>query len=208
MIVDAGGLGEVRWANLCSDGEWLVGFCFTPPIPPEFLQSCAECGVLERRGSPRLAVRLSGIAKWELTEVTEPVRVSNYSAGGGFCLVSRGQQKPGDRVLIEPSGGHDSEVVRGAVRWQSRSDDGVAVGCEFLSPEDASVFSRWINARLSPRRGRAPAPVACPRRRRQWMLALGNAAIVGVACCSAGWQPPRTVGTCHRALHRPRLNGH
>jgi hypothetical protein len=139
--------GEICWANPAPGDGWLLGCSFKPALPEDVLQLCATSGIIERRRHPREPVSIPASARWELDRELVPARVLNYSPGGGFCLLSQTDDKPGERVLLELTRGDGQVVtVRGKSRWQAPAADGYVVGCEFLSTEDASNFADVVQS--------------------------------------------------------------
>lgn len=136
--------GKVRWASAPGEGGRQLGCAFTSPIPPEMMHGFAQIGILDRRLHEREAISMTASAKWELQTEATPVQIVDYSAQGGFCLLSPFTARPRSRVelLIEQSG--QRTVVRGEERWQCESDGGYQIGCEFITGQDAIRFTEFL----------------------------------------------------------------
>ena len=137
--------GEVRWAADASENERQLGCAFTSPIRAEVLDGFAQVGVLDRRLNQRDPVSLAASAKWELQTQATPVKIVDYSAQGGFCLMSPFPARPGSRVELLINKAGREVLVRGEERWQCKSDEGHQIGCEFMTGQDAVRFAEVLS---------------------------------------------------------------
>ena len=131
----------VCWTQLGSKGEWILGCCFEPKIPCMVLDQLAKVGVFDRREDRRQDVDISSTAAWELAADVASVCIVDISPRG-FCLVSQQPGKPGANVMLKFLEQEDQAVVTGRCRWQTETEQGFSLGCEFASTKDYTTLRR------------------------------------------------------------------
>ncbi len=160
--------GRIRWVTPIAGDDWWLGCAFDVPIEYSILHELAVSGILERRRYRRERISVRTTAKWELNSTRTEVCILNYSPGGGFCMLSQTEGKPGDRVLLRFELQDGREVlVCGTARWQIESEDGYVIGCEFLHTRNSTMLSELIesNSLVPPiRRIRERSPLLTARR--------------------------------------------
>ena len=139
--------GRIRWVTPISGDDWWLGCAFDVPIEYSILHELAVSGILERRRYRRERISVRTTAKWELNSTRTEVCILNYSPGGGFCMLSQSEGRPGDRVLLRFELQDGREVlVCGTARWQVESEDGYVIGCEFLHTRNSTMLSELIES--------------------------------------------------------------
>lgn len=139
--------GRIRWVTPITGDDWWLGCAFDVPIEYAILHELAVSGILERRRYRRERVSVRTTAKWELNSTRTEVCILNYSPGGGFCMLSQTEGKPGDRVLLRFELHDGREVlVCGTARWQVESENGYVIGCEFLHTRNSTMLSELIES--------------------------------------------------------------
>ena len=172
--------GRVRWVTPITGVDWWLGCAFDVPIEYSILHELAVSGILERRRYRRERISVRTTAKWELNSTQTEVCILNYSPGGGFCMLSQTEGKPGDRVLLrfELSDGREV-LVCGTARWQVESEDGYIIGCEFLHTRNSTMLSELIESNsLVP-------PIRRIREGASWLITrrIVTVAVVAAAGC-------------------------
>lgn len=139
--------GRIRWVTPIAGDDWWLGCVFDVPIEFSILHELAVSGILERRRHRRDRISVRTTAKWELNSTRTEVCILDYSPGGGFCMLSQSEGKPGDRVLLRFESKEGREVlVCGTARWQVESEEGYVIGCEFLHTRNAAMLSELIES--------------------------------------------------------------
>lgn len=193
--------GRIRWVTPIAGDDWWLGCAFDVPIEYSILDELAVSGILERRRYRRERISVRTTAKWELNSTRTDVCILNYSPGGGFCMLSQTEGKPGDRVLLRFEVQDGREVlVCGTARWQIESEDGYVIGCEFLQTRNSSMLSELIEANsLVPplRRKKNRGKLFTVRR------VVGASAVVAAALLLGFWwerETPVAADTSHTQL--------
>ena len=133
-------ISEVCWVRPEKD-RWLVGLSLKNNIPQGSLERLGKAKIIDRRRSPRHAVKRSAVVRWELESETCPVEVRNYSAGG-FCIASKRASYAGASVLLEIDVEADDSprAIYGKVVWQAEEDGMYVLGCEITNGDGTVLF--------------------------------------------------------------------
>jgi len=137
--------GQVTWANRLRPDAWQLGCSFASQLPADVLECYARAGVLERRQRPRSSVSLAALAKCELESDEIPISILDYSADGGFRLLSPSSVEPHRRVVLRIRSECGDVFVRGKSIWESESEAGHHIGCEFLTIEDSQRLAEVLD---------------------------------------------------------------
>ncbi len=142
---------EVRWTHLGRNCRWATGVKFDQPLTSDTLQDLATRGLIDRRSSPRSAVKINGTVKREGRPDLIPVRLWDLSTHG-LRLSSAENLKPDERILIQLQKPGGSDIRCPAhVRWVASQKGGIMAGCEFVNADLAADITGLIE-RVSARR--------------------------------------------------------
>ncbi len=130
---------QVSWSRPQEDDQWRFGCQFSPSLAEDTLAELAAGGFLQRREDPREEVEIEATIRWEGTDKSIPMRITDISSGG-FCMACFDAAVIGSRFLLEitdPSGHTDQIPAR--VQWQREGEKGSLtgksmffLGCMFL----------------------------------------------------------------------------
>lgn len=164
----------VCWTQPAGPANWRLGCAFAHELPGHVLADLAAEGYLDRRKDRRQAVDVEGSARWELSEVSIPVRLVNISAGG-FCIRCSQSGHVGERLLLELEDGRRAPVSAHArAVWQLAAAEGWLIGCVWATRKDHDLVRRSVAWNAASER----ADGSCPRRRPAVRLAVLVAVLV------------------------------
>lgn len=132
LDVQLAAVGAVRRSRSTSSGKWAVTLDFEHPLSRAELDKLIPGNRIERRASTRQPIIGQAVVDWGNGGAPVPVQLKDIS-GGGFCMIAAEPAVINKRLhLVLETAAQTRFEIPARARWQVKSDQGYAIGCEFL----------------------------------------------------------------------------